>query len=185
MASQGPLSPGTFADNTTPPFSSFAWQNKSNVSSDNGTYATTNTEGASYYLVATNFGFSIPGGSSIDGIEFTIERKASDNSTSNFVTDYRARVVKSDGSLGSVDKLYGLGFAKWPATDTAYTYGSSSDTWSESWSSSDINNSNFGFALSVSVDGATTVASIDYIQCTVTYSAGGTQSNAISFAHFA
>jgi hypothetical protein len=80
--------------------------------------------------------------------------KASDNSYStvdpggpDMFEDFAVKIVKSDGSIGSTNKG---GSNLIPSSDTYITYGGSSDLWSETWSASDINDSDFGVVYSVS-----------------------------------
>ena len=114
-----------------------------------------------HYLKATNFGFTIPGGSVIDGIVVEVERK---ENSSSVCKDSRIRIVKG-GSVGSTDKS---SVTEWPTTDTYKTYGGAADLWGETWSSTDINDSTFGFALSALGVGFGT-AQVDHIRITVYY----------------
>ena len=85
--------------------------------------------------------------------------KGSDNvDTSVFLTsgtcnEYEIKIVKSDGSIGAENKSTG---AILPGTDTYISYGSSSDLWSETWSSTDINDVDFGFVISYYISSAPT-----------------------------
>ncbi len=73
----GPTSPGTGADDAA--IGTRTWSNPGNITSSNNTYATATSSGGgnstTHYLKATNFGFSIPSGATIDGITVGIERK--------------------------------------------------------------------------------------------------------------
>jgi hemolysin activation/secretion protein len=60
--------------------------------------------------------------------------------------EYSIKIAKSDGSIGSSNKSTE---ATLPTSDTYVSYGGSSDLWNETWSSSDINNSNFGVVFQV------------------------------------
>ncbi len=80
----------------------------------------------------------------------------SDASTSaggnNDVTsDEEVKIIKSDGSLGGENKADTV--TAWPSSDTYITYGGVADTWSESMTGTDVNNSNFGVAISGDMDG--------------------------------
>lgn len=121
----------------------------------------------SHYLKATNFGFSIPGGSVITGILAIVTRK---ESASGVCRDMRVRIVKG-GVIGTTDRASGT---EWPTVAAAAEYGGdgsggSSDLWGETWTVSDINDSGFGFAISALGLG-NGVASIDYMSLTVFYS---------------
>ena len=55
-----------------------AWSNTAFAMSSDNSYATV-ADATSNYLTLTNFGFAIPGGSTIDGIEISIEKSRTDN----------------------------------------------------------------------------------------------------------
>ena len=88
MASQGPRSAGAGANQTG--VGTVAWSFTGNIVADDGSSASsgTLTSGAqTNYLVASTFGFSIPAGSTIDGI--VVEIKRSDLSSSDNIRDNR------------------------------------------------------------------------------------------------
>lgn len=167
--SEGPNSPGTAADDAS--IGTIAWNNPDNIKTSNNTYADASdaTPGSktTHYLKATNFGFSIPTDATINGILVEIEKTKTDGFSA---VDNVVKIVKSDGSLGTENKA---SVSEWPALDTYVSYGSSSDLWSESWNSSDINDSDFGVVLSVTYDpGPGGVPNVDHIRITVYYSLG-------------
>ncbi|KKP32805.1 MAG: hypothetical protein A2312_04460 [Candidatus Staskawiczbacteria bacterium RIFOXYB2_FULL_32_9] len=65
--------------------------------------------------------------------------------------DKYVKIIKSDGSLGLTDKADGTAWG----SSLAYTppsagyYGGDSDLWGETWTASDINDSDFGIAIAV------------------------------------
>ena len=145
------------------------WSNPGNAAAGDSVYATANLgpAGQSHYLKATNFGFAIPGGSTITGILVIVTRK---ESASNGCKDNRVRIVKG-GTIGATDRASAT---EWPTVAAAAEYGGdglggSTDLWGETWTVSDINASNFGVAISaLGINGAQ--ASIDFISITVFYS---------------
>lgn len=173
MASQGPNSGGTFAND---PGSGVTWSTPSNAASSNNSYAlfagAPNFTQTTVYLKATNYGFSIPSGSTINGIEVIIERKAAINTLVSYVKDNTVKLYKA-GTITGSDKADTS--TKWPTSDTDKTYGSSSDLWGDSWTDSDINNSGFGVGIKVTTTGGgggkdpNVTASIDWIRITVYY----------------
>lgn len=170
MATTGPLNPSTLVNDTSS--GAVNWSNPTNANSSNNTYATyTSFSSQSYYLKATNFGFSIPVGSTIDGIVVEIERKASRSDGLNNCRDIDVKLVKSSGTFGTINKA--ATGTNWPTSDTIASYGSSSDLWGETWSASDINSSNFGVGLRAftTIDLSCT-ASVDSFAITVYYTAG-------------
>ncbi len=64
--------------------------------------------------------------------------------------DYRASIVKSDGSIGSTNKYFDF---SWGSSDQTIPYGGSSDLWGETWTAEDINDSDFGVVLGVKIYG--------------------------------
>ena len=118
-----------------------------------------------HYLKATNFGFSIPSGATINGIKVEIERLAGG---ANYVYDEEVKIVKSDGNIGTENKADTV--TDWPWEADAYaTYGGPEDLWSETWSPSDINDVDFGVVLSAEITEPTTFARVDHIRITVYY----------------
>lgn len=168
MANQGPLSTGTGVDDAS--YGDLGWggTDRITVSDDSRAFASQLGGGVTHYLKATNFGFTIPGGSSIDGIVVEIEKSSSGG---DFVTDNRVRMVLADGTIGTTDKAVA---AHWSTTDTYATYGSSSDTWGLAWTDGQINNPNFGVVLAANCNSSNSTALVDHVRMTVYYTAGAT-----------
>ena len=164
---QGPLNGGTFSIIAIPG-SNQTWINPGNALSSDNSYSNFNNLAGSVgtytdYLVATNFGFTIPMGVSMTGIIVEIER-----SDPNFRTaDYRVRIVKG-GTVKPAERAVG---SSYPSTDSYQSYGNAGDLWGESWTDADINASDFGVAVSAqrSVSGGTTLGRIDHIRIIVFY----------------
>lgn len=177
-ADSGAGSPGTMADNDT--VGTVVWNNPNNAKVSDNVYATTNLvsiEEQTHYLKATNFGFSIPAGATINGILVEIEKKANRNSVYGYVLDNEVLIVKSDDTIGTTNK-YSEG--NWPLSDTYTSHGASDDLWDETWTQSDINNTNFGVVVSLYIGDflyGDVVASIDHIRITVYYTEGGSSSS--------
>ena len=60
----------------------------------------------SNYLRATNFGFSIPAGSTIDGVTVSIEKRGE---ASDYIYDYTVKLVKANVMSGSTRRYLGIG----------------------------------------------------------------------------
>jgi len=168
--SQGPFSPVTTAIITIAG-SSATWNNTTNVTTSNNSYSIVNntlTNGDyTNYLKVTNFGFSIPLNVTITGIVVKVEKL--DGGTKNKTKDYRVRIIKN-GTIGTTD-LSSASF--WPTVDSYVTYGTTTQLWGTTWTPTDINNVNFGFAIAanrVGGGGATDLPAIDNITITVYYS---------------
>ncbi|MEI6850998.1 MAG: polymorphic toxin-type HINT domain-containing protein [Candidatus Saccharibacteria bacterium] len=140
-ATQGPLSPRTVADDAT--VGTVAWTNPSDAMVSDDIWVTSGS-GTTHYLKATNFGFSVPSGATINGIVVEVERKGW--SAAYMVNDVNVKIVKSDGTVGATNRADTL--TNWPYSPDEYkSYGSSTDLWGESWAASDINDADFGVVL--------------------------------------
>jgi len=82
------------------------------------------------------------------------------------------KIIKADGSLGSTNKAAAT---VWPTSDAYATYSGPSDLRGETWSASDINDADFGVAISVIADGQKPIANVDHIRITVYYAAPTTR----------
>jgi hypothetical protein len=163
----GPNNPGTSGTNTS--VGTITWANSGNifVSDNNRGTAILNSNGdVSHYLTATNFGFSIPASSVIDGIVVDVER--SDNGGGGNIRDNSVRIIKG-GVISGTDHSVVI---NWPSTDSYRTYGSPTDLWGVTWTEADINASDFGIAISSGRigGGAGNSARIDHIRITIHYS---------------
>lgn len=109
-----------------------------------------------------DFGFSIPSGATIDGIEIFAERQAGSNGVFG-------RVVLRRGTAPLEISEDETGF--WPInTDGTYKFGSTSDLWGTTWTPSIINDSSFGlYYTGRSTNGGQTVA-VDSLRIRVWYS---------------
>lgn len=164
MATYGPNFPSTTSSNSS--FGVRAWGTTSAISATDGSYSSISPTGlaaSSEYLLATNFGFAIPGDETIETIEVTVLRKG--NAFASTMCE-RVRLIKG-GTIQTHDKATATGF---PTTLGSITYGG--DLWSNTWSPAEINASNFGIAFAAYIDfGA--AADVDSITITVTTSGGG------------
>ena len=175
MADTGYISPGTMADDSA--VGSRTWSNPDNAKANDGSYASTSSYGGEYthYLKATNFGFSIPAGATVDGIKVEIEKMAwyfdRDHASDNIVS-----IVKADGSIGSTNKSVG---ATWSTTETYYEYGGSSDLWGETWTPTNINDVDFGVVLSAYIVSYSDI-DVDHIRIKVYYTVASATIQGIS-----
>jgi len=178
QTSEGPNSASTFS-NVAFIGSATNWTNLSNAGSSDDVYTDIPTNGLSSngdytdVFQATNFGFSIPSGATINGIIVEIERSDINNAKDNFIG-----IVKG-GSVGSEDKSVNPAWS----SETYISYGSSTDLWSETWTVADINASGFGVAISVKKQGggANPQPIIDHIRITVHYTAAALPIELIDF----
>jgi Tfp pilus assembly protein PilX len=148
------------------PSAATGWTSSTNVYTSNNVYATATINGSSQSanLDVTGFGFSIPAGATINGIDVDIERKASATSS---IEDFDVYVLKNGSATGITDHA---STTDWTTSDSTRSYGNSSDLWGTTWTVSDINASNFGVRLkATNLTGTSKTASVDWVQVTVFY----------------
>lgn len=160
--SEGPLSAGTGADDAS--YGANAWGSPGNITASDGSVTTAFTNiDTTHYLVATNFGFSIPSGTTIDGVIF--ESQNGEMCAASY--EDRIRLVKG-GVIGSTDRSTG---AFWSQMGGYATYGSSSDLWGTTLAYTDVNATNFGVALAAFGNGLSCIT-VDHVRATVHYTSG-------------
>jgi len=172
MASQGPNFPSTGATlaNAGTSENAEAWVTPGNVVSDNGTETTItastyDSPDISQLLVASNFGFTIPAGATIDGIIVEIDRRNSAGAAS----DNRVQLATGTTFATLVGNNKAAAATDWPTTTAVASYGASNDTWASGLTAAQINASGFAVFLSVQADAANTDIQVDYIRVTVHY----------------
>lgn len=163
MASQGPNSPSSASNVAN---TAFAWSNVTNVFSSDNSYATNTCSGNTDYILATGFGFSIPSGATIDGIVVEVEDKC------NIAGVSLLRVILY---WGGTDRGLGKSSASDMGTSDAYeSMGSSVDTWNAFPAGTNINLSDFGVKIWVTVGGkSAATVSVDHVRITAYYTGGG------------
>lgn len=121
-----------------------AWGYTSYITAEDGNVAqcSTGLSGQTNYIIGSNFGFSIPSGTTIQGIE--ISAKLYSNKTGSYIN--YARVTHP--SSGDGTDLEG-GSTAITTSFVTYTYGGPTELHGLSWLYSDINSSSFAvkFAL--------------------------------------
>lgn len=140
-----------------------AWTNPNNIT-QNVTFATV-ALGLTFSKedIGSGFGFAIPGGATILGIEvsFTGEQSLAGNPAAFFTA-----IIKKAGVTVAGESFGGI-----PTGPTLITLGGPTDLWGSTWTPADINNANFGFSILASNalgSGASTF-SIRNAQITVFY----------------
>lgn len=126
--------------------SSVAWSDASSASGssdDNATASVSLSYGnTSDYLKATDFGFSIPSGNNISGIQVGVEW----SKTGGDIQDYEVVLVLGGSIAGSGNKATNSNL---PSPEGTANYGSATDTWGQSLTAAAVNNSGFGVAIRV------------------------------------
>ena len=97
------------------------WSNPGRITANDNSY--TSVTSTSDLLEGTDFGFTIPAGSIINGIELEIERYASNNSGTRNGRDNVVRLVKNGTPIGTNNAIIGT----YNTSEAIITYGSSTD----------------------------------------------------------
>jgi len=152
------------ASTSAAPYTGETWQTPANAGADDTAYAVADSANFdtgvyTFRLDATNFGFSIPAGATIDGVVVEIEYNGAK------ATDALVQLIQGGTPAGTNNSVG----AAIPATDTINTYGSSSDKWGSTWTVADITASNFGVAYAAISTGQNSDVSVDFIRITVHY----------------
>ncbi|MEY4731396.1 MAG: hypothetical protein RL681_342, partial [Candidatus Parcubacteria bacterium] len=143
-----------------------SWSNNTvaNVQSSNN--ARTNTTGITNQQGYSNFGFGIPAGAVINGIEVAVESQTSDSGCAIGVN------LSWDGTNYATQQTFTLNSAN---TDTSHTFGASGSLWAgHTWVASDFSDANFvvrlqGVDPGTSCSGGTATFAVDQLQVRVTY----------------
>jgi hypothetical protein len=160
---------------TTPenPNDDIDWTSAGNVKADDSAYAAIPFfyNENSYVIRATNFGFNIPSGSTINGIKIEIERK-------NVLMDQTsvdAIVQMTKDGTTRVGNNYAETITNWPPLDTIKAYGGTNDLWGTTWTYADINASTFGVHFAATAHDDPNDISVDFVRITVYYTQGVSQ----------
>lgn len=142
------------------------WLTPANALASDNAYARVNAQGTTHYLKVTGFGFAIPAGAEILGIQVNVERNGSANVSKR---DSSLRLVKG-GVISGDDKADTSVALSWPSADAVASYGSASDLWGQAWTPADINDASFGVVLAALLQYTVTGnVQVDQITVTVTY----------------
>lgn len=181
-ATAGPNLPATGANNTS--VGTVAWTSPGNVTATdaNRASASIGSTAISNYLLATNFGFAIPAGSSIDGVSVTINRLEGNLTTKAAIQDSTLLLSKA----GTIAGTNHASATNWPTAEAGASYGGTTDLWGITLTSTDVNASTFGVALSAvnikSGAGGTETALVNSITMTITYTAPSSTYNVATSA---
>jgi hypothetical protein len=157
--------PGTGADSNA--VGTVTWTTPGNVTAEGAGVASaalSAINNTTHYLKATSFGFAVPGGATVTGVEVEVSRTDVDETES--VTDFSVRLVKG-GVVSGDDKASG---DRWPAGSLEVAlYGSDADLWGLTLTPADVNASTFGAVVSAATSGGAGSAAVDFIRVTVHY----------------
>src|SRR3989338_9183461 len=104
------------------------WSTPANAFASDDAYATETSEGEDQSY--ENFGFSVPVGSLIHGVEMNVEAKSADTSGCRIEAQVFSASDNSHGSFQNSSSVTG--------SDAVYTLGSSSTLWGSTWLASDF-----------------------------------------------
>lgn len=160
---------GTAVDDSST--GTLTWTDPSNATgSDTGTYASAIATASSeytHYLKLTNYGFAIPAGATINGVQLQI-RNAGIATGTGFFAWNAIRLVNASGTIGSVNKATGT----LSSSPTTTSFGGSADTWSGEASAIDWNDADAGCAISIGTTPTITGDSylyVYFVQIIITY----------------
>jgi hypothetical protein len=144
-----------------------AWNAPGRITTDDNSYSEIlGGSVTSNYLRASNFGFAIPAGATIDGIEARIERKSIFGGPDGL--DNSIKLFNASGVAAGNEKSTG---AAWPSSTTVTTLGGATDLWGLTPSEADVEDIDWGWAIS-----GTTVDSwlqVDLMEMKVYYTLAG------------
>jgi hypothetical protein len=161
------------------------WANIPNCYADDGNYSTVfvngqaSGDGGSRYLHLAGFGFSIPAGSIIDGVEVEVEDKYSLGNGETYFSRQRLALIEADEYGGHptsnvVGMIYSLSVSA-GTSDTVRTGGGPSSLWERTLTPEVVNQENFGiqWAIGFEVDGPKDeivgTYSLNYAKVTIHY----------------
>lgn len=145
MADTGWVIAGTGANDAS--YGTVAWGSPTRITADDGNFAgalaldSINTP--TQYLKGTNFGFAIPLGATIDGIQVRWAMRTGAGQTDVVHSFDRIRLVDAAGVIGSTDRAIGT----YTGPEANYDFGGAADLWGASWAESDIEDADFGGVL--------------------------------------
>lgn len=119
-------------------------------------------------LIVKGFNFSIPSYASICGVTVEVQRKAGGLIFFTSVIDNQVKLIKNGSIIGSNKSKSDY----WSDADKTVSYGGATDLWGISLTSADVNNAEFGIAISAEISGFFTLtasAEINYVRMKVDY----------------
>lgn len=167
MTTVGPNYPGTCSNDAS--IGAIAWSNPSNAGADDSSSATCAVTAVNHsnYLVLKNFGFSISG--TLNSITLELNKFQSGSAFAGPKDQHVYFVKAGTIQTGGPDKANTGSF--WPASEAVSTYTFSGADLT-GYADTDVNDSGFGFALSVNSNSGRT-ASVEYARATIDYTPSG------------
>jgi len=144
-----------------------SWTTPANALTSNSVYTTYNVA-TQNYLQLTGFGFAIPAGATINGVQASVRGLSSGSNNAN--RTIQVGLTTNGTALAGTAKTQIL-----TATVANYALGTTSDVWGAALTAANVNASTFGVLIR---DNDTTVSgifSIDYVSLTITYTLESTK----------
>jgi len=161
---QGWYGPGLAQADVTPvtsPTSASGWTTSTNVYTLNTQYATfTGTAGT--YLVTGGYGFAIPAGSTINGVQATVVGRSSGTNATN--RTIRINLTTNGTAAVGTNKTQALN-----TTDASFNLGTTSDLWGASLTTANVNTATFGVLIRDNDGTSSGTFSIDHVTLAITY----------------
>ena len=165
MVDTGAVYPGTVATQAVAPEDDKDWTDPNNIKANDAANAVASAvDTYTYRIKATNFGFAIPTGATIDGILVEVEKVAN-----TYINDYRVQLLDANGSLVGDNKADTV--TDW--ANAIISYGGATDKWNASPTEAMIEDVDFGIVLSAQSTPAFGAARIDFIRMTIYYTEAG------------
>lgn len=148
---------------------SVAWSTPTNITANDGTYATASVVATqiTHYLTALGGSFSVPSNATITGVLAEVEGKANNASPTNL----SCRVIKN-GTITTAETRTAIV----TNSDAYMQFGGPNELWGLSLTPEQVNSSNFGIALFVDTAANTQTYSIDHVRIIVFYTINSGQS---------
>jgi hypothetical protein len=163
MPSQGPNNGSSFTSSGTP-----AWSNPGNAQLSDNSYATVSLASGqtSGSLLATGFGFTLPGSAIVTGVVVEVEGEVNVGGSGAI---WRVYLLVGGTRTGTQRE------ATIPTTEGYVTLGSSTDLWGISnLTPTGVNGTGFGAEIiAVAASGKSASVSLDHVRITVYYEIGG------------
>ncbi len=169
---------------------SFAWANPNDALTSNNSYSSascnpspiSNFAGYTNYLAVNDFNAFIPSSATINGITVSVERKNTFSGISDTLsinTDAIFLMYDLAGTATTIGTKK-TSATTWTNSDVTETFGGAADLWGRSWTATEINNANFGVALSAYLNytyaaegsGPNSSPNVDAITITIDYTDG-------------
>lgn len=153
MASSGPNTSNSISSDSA--VGTITWTNTSNARYIDDLYSVgsngTGSQTTSYYLKCLDFGFSIPDGAVIDGVEARVWLRGT-NVGGAYPADFPKDNIVSLVVGGVVSGTNLADTTAWTLARVTKTYGGNSNLWGNTLTPSDINSSDFGVVVSVTLE---------------------------------